>query len=211
MIRLTNLKEYFTPLIDSGTSVKIAFDYEPIYDTDEEGNKVESNIITFEVTDSRGFITETALEKGFVDYVKLTCNMAVGAPTTAGELTITAKGKYFNGSFGSQSNSLFVYYRYKVNNGSYGNWISMSSTVSNNTYTATASLTGLDYQNSYTFQTKAVDKLATVETAEKKVKTTPIFDWGENDFNFNVPVVAPSLNGHRIFENKILCIKKCTS
>lgn len=167
-------------------------------------NKVESNIITFEVTDSRGFITETALEKGFVDYVKLTCNMAVGAPTTDGKLTITANGKYFNGSFGSQSNSLFVYYRYKVNNGAYGGWISMSSTLSNNTYTATASLTGLDYQNSYTFQTKAVDKLATVETPEKKVKTTPIFDWGENDFNFNVPVVAPSLNGHRIFENKIL-------
>ena len=41
MIRLTNLKEYFTPLIDSGASVKIAFDYEPIYDIDEEGNKVE--------------------------------------------------------------------------------------------------------------------------------------------------------------------------
>ena len=47
MIRLTNLKEYFTPLIDSGTSVKIAFDYEPMYDIDEEGNKVESNIGTW--------------------------------------------------------------------------------------------------------------------------------------------------------------------
>ena len=47
MIRLTNLKEYFTPLVDSGTSVKIAFDYEPIYDIDEEGNKVESNIGTW--------------------------------------------------------------------------------------------------------------------------------------------------------------------
>lgn len=47
MIRLTNLKEYFTPLIDSGTSVKIAFDYEPMYDIDEEGNKVESKIGTW--------------------------------------------------------------------------------------------------------------------------------------------------------------------
>ena len=47
MIRLTNLKQYFTPLIDSGTSVKIAFDYEPMYDIDEGGNKVESNIGTW--------------------------------------------------------------------------------------------------------------------------------------------------------------------
>lgn len=47
MIRITNLKDYYTPLSVSGNIVKIAFDYEPFFDTDEEGNKVESNVGTW--------------------------------------------------------------------------------------------------------------------------------------------------------------------
>jgi hypothetical protein len=38
------------------------------------------------------------------------------------------------------------------------------------------------------FQAYAVDKLATVESVERNVKATPVFDWGESDFKFNVPV-----------------------
>ena len=57
-------------------------------------------------------------------------------------------------------------------------------------------LTGLNYQSIYTFQAKAVDKVVTIETTEKRVKTTPVFDWGEDDFEFNVPVTFNSgING----------------
>ena len=47
MIRITNLKDYYTPLSVSGNIVKIAFDYEPLFDTDEDGNKTESNVGTW--------------------------------------------------------------------------------------------------------------------------------------------------------------------
>nr|DAN95526.1 MAG TPA: protein of unknown function (DUF4376) [Crassvirales sp.] len=47
MIRVTNLKDYYTPISVSGNIVKIAFDYKPFYDIDEDGNKVESNVGTW--------------------------------------------------------------------------------------------------------------------------------------------------------------------
>lgn len=49
MIRITNRNEKYTPLVMKGGSVTIAFDYEPFYDIDEEGNKVETNIGTWSV------------------------------------------------------------------------------------------------------------------------------------------------------------------
>nr|DAP62055.1 MAG TPA: protein of unknown function (DUF4376) [Crassvirales sp.] len=47
MIRVTNLKDYYTPISVSGNIVKIAFDYKPFYDINEDGNKVESNVGTW--------------------------------------------------------------------------------------------------------------------------------------------------------------------
>ena len=58
-------------------------------------------------------------------------------------------------------------------------------TKNNNTYSNTITVSGLSYLNAYTFQVRAVDKLATVESNEQTRKTTPIFDWGKDDFNIN--------------------------
>lgn len=151
-------------------------------------NAVESGTFTFTATDNRGNTTELPVTPSFVEYVKLTCNMGNSMPTTDGDMTVKVSGSYFNGSFGAASNTLAVYYRYKVAGGSYGNWTAMSVTKSGNAYSATASLTGLDYQTVYVFQAYAVDKLATVNSVERNVKATPVFDWGESDFKFNVPV-----------------------
>lgn len=152
---------------------------------------VSTATVVFSVTDSRGNTTTQTLNKTLIPYIKLTNDMAVNAPTTDGKLSLTASGNYFSGSFGANSNTLTVQYRYKTNSGEYGNWITISATVdaANNKYTATTNLTGLDYKSSYTFQTRAIDKIATIAAAEKKVKTTPVFDWGSNDFEFNVPVL----------------------
>ena len=49
-------------------------------------------------------------------------------------------------------------------------------------------MTGLDYQTTYTFQARIVDSIETVTTNEISVKAAPVFDWGQDDFNFNVPV-----------------------
>ena len=76
-----------------------------------------------------------------------------------------------------------------MNDEEYGEWIETGAVLNDdNTYRAEVSLTALNYLNRYTFQAMAVDLLSSVESVEKTVKTTPVFDWGENDFNFNVPV-----------------------
>ena len=82
-------------------------------------------------------------------------------------MSVNVTGNYFSGSFGVKSNSLKVYYRYKPTGGTYSNWIAMTPGISGNTYIATSTLTGLDYQTAYVFQSYAIDELATVYSSEK--------------------------------------------
>ena len=148
-------------------------------------NAVESGSFTFSATDSRGYPTTQTVNKTLIDYIKLTCSLKAGAPTTDGVATLKISGNYFNGSFGAVANTLTVQYRYKTQGGSYGSWTTVSATKSNNTYNATATISGLDYRTTYVFQARAVDKLATVNTDEQARRTTPIFDWSKDDFNVN--------------------------
>ena len=143
----------------------------------------------FGVVDSRGYSNSVTVTKTLINYVKITCALSVSNPTASGSCTLTITGNYFNGSFGSTNNTLTV--QYKKNDGS---WTNATATTSGNTYTATVSLTGLDYTQTFTFQARAIDKLATATTNSKTVKSTPIFDWGSNSFHFHVPVYF--LGGH---------------
>ena len=148
-------------------------------------NAVESGSFTFSATDSRGYTTTQTVNKTLIEYIKLTCSLNAGAPTTAGVATLQISGNYFNGSFGAVANTLTVQYRYKTQGGTYGSWTETTATKSGNTYNATATISGLDYQATYVFQARAVDKLATVNTDEQARRTIPIFDWGKNDFKVN--------------------------
>lgn len=47
MLRITNIKDNYQPIVDLGDRVKVAFDYEIFFDTDEEGNKIPSNVGTW--------------------------------------------------------------------------------------------------------------------------------------------------------------------
>ena len=148
-------------------------------------NSVESGSFTFSATDSRGYTTTQTVNKTLIEYIKLTCSLNAGAPTTDGVATLKISGNYWDGTFGALANTLTVQYRYKAQGGSYGSWTTVSATKSNNTYNATATISGLDYRTTYVFQARAVDKLATVNTDEQARRTTPIFDWSKNDFNVN--------------------------
>ena len=148
-------------------------------------NAVESGSFTFSATDSRGYTTTQTVNKTLIEYIKLTCSLNAGAPTTAGVATLKISGNYWDGTFGKVANTLTVQYRYKTQGGSYGSWTTVSATKSNNTYNATATISGLNYQTTYVFQARAVDKLATINTDEQARRTTPIFDWSKNDFNVN--------------------------
>ena len=162
-------------------------------------NAVESGSFTFSATDSRGYTTTQTLNKALIEYIKLTCSLNAGAPTTAGVATLKISGNYWDGTFGAVANTLTVQYRYKTQGGSYGSWTTVSATKSNNTYNATATISGLNYQTTYVFQARATDKLATKNTNEQTRRTTPVFDWSKNDFrvngNFRV-TGATSLDGN---------------
>lgn len=165
-------------------------------------SNAESAAVVFSATDSRGNTTTQTVNKTLIDYIRLTCDLAAANPTTDGEAAIEISGNYYNGSFGAVNNSLAVAYRYKENDGAYSEWIAAEATISGNTYKAAATLTGLNYRSAYTIQARAIDAVGNISgvpvlSVEKKVKTIPVFDWGENDFNVNgtlninnIPVAA---------------------
>lgn len=150
---------------------------------------VETFTFTFSATDSRGYTTTKNLTAtNVVDYCKLTAYIGNETPAADGTYTFKVKGNYFNDSFGAVNNTLTVNYRWKVSGGTFSNWQSMTLSISGNTYVASASLSGLDYQTTYIFQAQATDKLMAVDTGEKAIKSKPTFDWSGEDFAFNVPV-----------------------
>lgn len=160
--------------------------------------------ISYTVTDSRGNTTTGSYSFTMVNYVKLTCSLDVEPPTTAGAMNFTISGNYFNGNIGATANTLTVWYRYKTNSGSYGSWTALTATKTGNTYKATKNISGLNYLNSYTVEACAEDEIykdtnsyGAVYSEAIKVKTTPVFDWGEEDFNFNVPV---SIEGNPLID-----------
>ena len=153
---------------------------------------IQSGYFSFEAIDSRGYKTSVGrdLEVAgrFIDYSLPTCTIGNDIPDTNGNMTVNCSGTWFSGSFGAVNNTLAAQYRYKEQNGSWGNWTSMSVSPDGDTYTATASLSGLDYQKIYVFETRVTDKLTTVSSSESSVVSLPVFHWSKEDFVFEVPV-----------------------
>lgn len=157
---------------------------------------VTSNSFVFKATDSRGnTTTKTVTHSKFVNYIKPTCSLGDNMPDAAGNMTVRVTGNYFNASFGAKHNALNVYYRYKKAsdtwNDSNKEWtlIQISGDdLSNNVYNVTANITGLDYKTSYTLESYAKDVFITTSVSSKIIKSEPVFDWGADDFKFNVPV-----------------------
>lgn len=156
----------------------------------------------FTAIDSRGYSSTEIIDAPMVDYVNLTCVLTKTQTSVDGDVSFSVSGSYFGGSFGSVANSLSVYYRYKENGGNYCSNIALADVeIIDNTYTATFSVKALDYKKTYIFEAGASDKLITLNSSTKTVKFEPVFDWGENDFKFNVPVILPrslyfDANGH---------------
>ncbi|MBR2492510.1 MAG: hypothetical protein IKB64_03455, partial [Paludibacteraceae bacterium] len=159
---------------------------------------VESNTFYFGATDTRGTVVNSAIifnnlaDLKWVEYVKLTTNIKDIQFNADGSLTVTASGKYFSGNFGQADNKLTIDYEVHQVNDVDGDWQTLGfvtpSVDSNNNYTYSFTITGLDYQKRYAVSIKANDELMTTDVVSKTIASTPVFDWGENDFNFNVPV-----------------------
>lgn len=156
-------------------------------------SNVAGNVFAFIATDSRNNTAEQLIVAPMIDYIQPTVNIdAEQQMETTGYYNLRCSGNYYNDTFGYTSaaaaNSLTVSFRYKEQNGVYGSWEKISSSLDGNTYTAQAFVNGLDYRKSYVFQCKAEDKLNTVLSAEITVRSLPVFHWSESDFVFEVPV-----------------------
>ena len=155
---------------------------------------VDDGSFIFSVTDSRGYTVSKTITKEIIDYFPLTCYLYAVPKLVDGasaRIDLTINGNFFNGSFGSIDNILNVQYRYKINDGEYPNeWTAIVPNISDGKYSSQLSIPDLDYTNSYTIQARASDKVNTgwITTTEQVVRIVPVFDWGKNDFNFNVPV-----------------------
>lgn len=158
---------------------------------------VESNQFYIGATDSRNESCKSGLAPNFIEYTKLTANIAAGTITGVGELDIQFDGSYFDGSFGLKTNSIKLYYRYKAQNDeAFCDWVEITEFEKNEgAYKGSAQITGLNYQTTYIFQSKIEDEVTYVESIEKVIVSKPIFDWSKEDFNFNVPV---TINGKKV-------------
>lgn len=154
-----------------------------------------SNLFTIRVEDTRGLVTVQKIEKPFIDYVKPTCIQKI-TNELEGEvdsiIKIELSGDYFNGGFGVVDNELTVEYRHTLENGEMSEWILLSDelapVIEGNRYTFTAKVSGFIYNQSYTFQSRVTDKLHTVISDTYTTSILPLFDWGTEDFNFNIPI-----------------------
>lgn len=167
---------------------------------------IENDVVIFSATDSRGATSTKTIQLTAVDYIKLTCNQSVRMildSDSSAQIALDMHGNYFSGSFGAKSNSLAVYVRHARNNEAMGDWVELTpllSSISGGTYSLSTNMSGFDPSGTYTFQSKAVDALGVVMTAEYAVQFIPVFDWSKEDFNFNVPV---TINGNLVVNGTV--------
>ena len=147
---------------------------------------VESGEFIFSVTDSRGYVVTQTVNKNFLEYKKLTCNLWRKRATADGTIEVGIKGDYWAHWFGTKHNTLKISYRYKVGAGEFGDWIEFDYLTDTDDYEASITLKDLDYQTTYTFEAMAQDELMTVVSRQLPVHCLPVYDWGRDDFNVNV-------------------------
>ena len=153
---------------------------------------VETNVFEFYAKDSRGYAyTDKVVVPKFVPYIKLTNDATIYRDDpTSGNATLKIEGNYFSGNFGEADNSLTVQYRLEGEE----KYTTVTPTIKDNKYSATVSLTGLDYTKAFNFNVIVSDRLMSIHKPLTLQKGIPVFDWGEDDFNFNVPVTINGVN-----------------
>ena len=146
--------------------------------------------LLFRAVDSRGYVTEVAVSPEEVPYVLLTVNGSCSRESpTDDRVLLTVRGSCYQGNFGAEANSLTL--TAVIGDSTYP----LTPTFSGDRYEATLELEGLGYRQSHTVTVLAADRLMTAETALHLGRGVPVFDWGEKDFAFHVPITAPRVNG----------------
>ncbi len=154
---------------------------------------VETGTFDFYVKDSRGYFNNDKYVCDFIPYIVLTCDAtAYRNDPTSGNATLKIEGNYFDGSFGAFGNELTVKYKQEG-----VKEVLVTPSIKDNRYSVTVPLSGLNYTKVYKFTVTVADHVSSVSRELTIQKGVPVFDWGEEDFNFNVPV---TINGVNILE-----------
>lgn len=152
------------------------------------------------VYDSRGFPSDPAtVNKTLINYLTpLFLNLEITRPsTTSNTANLTCNGSWFNGSFGAQSNTLELKYRWIEKGGNYSDeYITLSPTLGTNSFTCNVTLgTSFSFTSSYEFEFVLTDKLHTVTKPASLLYGKPIMDIGENDILINGDFAVDGLSG----------------
>lgn len=139
------------------------------------------------VTDSRGYVASFLQQIHSVPYIPLTANVTAGrTDPTSGNATITVTGNYFDGNFGVQDNTLQILCKVGTQEKL------LTATLSEGTYRAVGEFSDLNYQASHSVTVTVTDALTELTRTATIGKGIPVFDWGEGDFQFHVPVSVPA-------------------
>lgn len=147
---------------------------------------VEQTHVQFAAKDSREY--ETVIEEpvNLIPYTHLTSTPQVERDDpTSGNATLRYTGLCFSGSFGAAENDLT--FAYQIDSGEFIP-AEIEYSVTDGRYTAEVKLSGLDYRKVFNITARVSDRLETVEKKLTLKKGIPVFDWGEEDFAFHVPV-----------------------
>jgi hypothetical protein len=171
-------------------------------------NNVDSGEFVFAIVDSRENPADDTINKNIIAYTPLTCSLSTAVKLEeeqTANIKLDIKGSYFKGSFGAVENTLIIEYRYKTEGGEFGKWVAVPAaayTYTEGAYTAEATITGLNYQETYIVEARATDEIVKgEESPEKTVVLKPVFDWSKTDFNFNVPVSINNVEQDHIIES----------
>ena len=153
-----------------------------------------SATFSIELKDSRGIITPTSYTlTNYVNYFTPTfVGSAVRNQPTDGIINLSGRGTFFNGSFGSQSNTITVHYgvfdlatQEQLTIGTF------TVTTSGNNHTEEqVQVSGADYQKQWAVLFQVVDKFISTSSTVQVPKGVPIFNWDEDEFDVNVNLLS---------------------
>ena len=154
----------------------------------------EYSAFTLYIRDSRGNVHARKVTLDMVNYFSPTCNIAADPPKPDNTIKVIVNGRYYNGSFGEQDNFIEFKYKYTSNIASNDiDWtpiVPHSLNIGSGNYNTTLLLPIPNQADTYTITFQVTDIFGTVQSNSVTVKSTPVFDWGQHDFKFNVPVTV---------------------
>lgn len=145
---------------------------------------IESDQLSLYTRDSRGFTNQLVLSVDLIPYVQLTALPTVSRTSPTGtQAKLQVTGACYHGTFGREDNTLTV--TCSVDGGEPQ---MLTCTRQGNSYQAQGWITGVSYERSYVISVEVSDCLQKVKKTVLLGKGMPVFDWGESDFAFHVPV-----------------------